>query len=545
MEAKDAFLCHNAMDKRFVQAIAERLEKVGLRVFVDEWDLHAGQPWRDTIGKALESSRTVVIFVGVHGFGRVQKRELDIALSLQEADSGSSAAQSSPTRNDRRVIPVLMPGVDDKSAEEALPPFLRILHRVSITSSEPTAIAFKAQVDELARAIRDELPTRRPLPSSKESSSSANRNDAHGSMVRRFVASAVNNNVVIAMGHAWSNSHGLHRANDELAVVARGVLNQLEIQGPSFEVMPSLDEVASCYSVPNGDDSLASLVRRILSESHPNQPSEDEWRWLTDLLDHLMARRQVDNVRSATDQPMLISSSLGLAPEAALLRAGIPFVRVVPRIKRGPKGLDIHLELCDCTSNRPPAIQADWFAHARTVLGAATKLEHAPPQQDSGASVSLSQRLSQLEGAKGSKSVVLVKFLGSVDVVGSCILSRDNLLVFAEAHAKGSELTTLIRTNLSSRPCLVAGYRRLDPDFIALTHAFLRDSFLHSNDCPRLMISAPANDADCGEESCFVSDHFESRNLAVLDSVHGLGIQTAETPLGAMLKRLSTQLQSA
>ena len=113
----DVFLSHNKADQAAVERLAHRLEKSGLKVWLDHWNLLPGDPWQDEIEEALDRSRTVAVFVGPSGIGGWHNEEMRSALETRVVD-----------RN-RRVIPVLLPGAVEPD-KGGLPRFLRRLHWV-------------------------------------------------------------------------------------------------------------------------------------------------------------------------------------------------------------------------------------------------------------------------------------------------------------------------------------------------------------------------------------------------------------------------------
>ena len=72
----DVFLCHNNKDKDEVRKIREALEQQKIRCFLDE-DLDGGELWRQITARAMRNSRYVVIFVGSHGLGQYQRKEIE------------------------------------------------------------------------------------------------------------------------------------------------------------------------------------------------------------------------------------------------------------------------------------------------------------------------------------------------------------------------------------------------------------------------------------------------------------------------------------
>src|SRR5579871_219138 len=93
----DVFLCHSSADKEAVEHIATRLEKEGISVWLDSFNLIAGERFTPKIEAALTSCNTIAVFVGPMGRGPYQNEEFDYAVNVR----GTQGA---------RVIPVLLPG---------------------------------------------------------------------------------------------------------------------------------------------------------------------------------------------------------------------------------------------------------------------------------------------------------------------------------------------------------------------------------------------------------------------------------------------------
>lgn len=97
----DCFLSHNHKDKPLVRRIAKRLEKYGLKPWLDEEELRPGFPFQDGLQEAMRSTRAAMVFLSGHGVGPWQRQEIRVLLSLM-IESG------------RPVIPVLLPGAPEK-----------------------------------------------------------------------------------------------------------------------------------------------------------------------------------------------------------------------------------------------------------------------------------------------------------------------------------------------------------------------------------------------------------------------------------------------
>jgi hypothetical protein len=75
---------------------AEALCARGLKVWLDEWELIPGQPWREALEEVIETTRCTAVLVGKDGLGPWQDAEMDGCLSEF-------------VKRKLRVIPVLLP----------------------------------------------------------------------------------------------------------------------------------------------------------------------------------------------------------------------------------------------------------------------------------------------------------------------------------------------------------------------------------------------------------------------------------------------------
>jgi tetratricopeptide (TPR) repeat protein len=138
----DAFLSYNRSDFAAVAAIARALrEKAQLRIFLDKWCLIPGDPWQDEIERALDRSATCVVFIGPHGVSPWGHLEMRTAIDLRIKQAML------------RVIPVLLPGVEDRQVEQ-LPIFLRSLNWVDFRNGLDDGHAY----DELRAGIGGYAP---------------------------------------------------------------------------------------------------------------------------------------------------------------------------------------------------------------------------------------------------------------------------------------------------------------------------------------------------------------------------------------------------
>jgi hypothetical protein len=138
----DVFLAHNSQDKPQVRAIANKLKRRGLKVWLDEEQILPGTVFQDVIQQALQNVRCAAIFIGSGGLGKWQILE-SRSLLTRFVDA------------DIPVIPVLLPGV------EGIPEHLLFLQELNYVKFENGINDFEA-LDKLESGIRQK-PVRSPL----------------------------------------------------------------------------------------------------------------------------------------------------------------------------------------------------------------------------------------------------------------------------------------------------------------------------------------------------------------------------------------------
>jgi class 3 adenylate cyclase len=72
----DVFLSYNSSDRAEVLRIGEMLKGVGIRPWLDVWDLVPGKPWQDQLEQAIDKVRTAAVCVGASGMGPWQDAEM-------------------------------------------------------------------------------------------------------------------------------------------------------------------------------------------------------------------------------------------------------------------------------------------------------------------------------------------------------------------------------------------------------------------------------------------------------------------------------------
>lgn len=103
----DVFLSHNEKDKPRVQPLAERLKAAGVRVWLDEWVIKAGDIIALKVDEGLKQSRVLLLCISPAALA-----------SGWVALERSTAVHRDPANAGRRFIPLL-------SGDCALPDTLR------------------------------------------------------------------------------------------------------------------------------------------------------------------------------------------------------------------------------------------------------------------------------------------------------------------------------------------------------------------------------------------------------------------------------------
>jgi hypothetical protein len=101
----DVFLAHNSNDKILVEEIADSLKEFGLRPWLDKNEILGGDLILDEIQRAIRDSKCAAFFVGVNGLGQWQKEEKRDLIRRS-------------IRQGFRVIPILLPGIEETILEE-------------------------------------------------------------------------------------------------------------------------------------------------------------------------------------------------------------------------------------------------------------------------------------------------------------------------------------------------------------------------------------------------------------------------------------------
>ena len=129
----DVFLSHNQADKPRVRRLAERLKAAGVRVWLDEWAIQAGDIIALKVDEGLEQSRVLLLCISPAALA-----------SGWVALERSTAVHRDPANAGRRFIPLLL-------GDCALPDTLRRYKVVDFREESEAAFA------EVLATLRDML----------------------------------------------------------------------------------------------------------------------------------------------------------------------------------------------------------------------------------------------------------------------------------------------------------------------------------------------------------------------------------------------------
>ncbi|MGO8673144.1 MAG: toll/interleukin-1 receptor domain-containing protein [Capsulimonadaceae bacterium] len=130
----DAFISYSSGDRVEVQRVHDALSKRGLRIWMDQYDIPLGQPFRRHIESILGDVKAVVVCVGANALGPWQSAEVDIAVDRQ-------------ARGRCITIPLCLSGV----ALTELPLLLARLNGCKLSGGPEDEAVF----DRVAKAIRN------------------------------------------------------------------------------------------------------------------------------------------------------------------------------------------------------------------------------------------------------------------------------------------------------------------------------------------------------------------------------------------------------
>ncbi len=468
----DAFLSHNSADKEIVRTLAEKLRADGLGVWFDEWELRPGATWQSGIEQGLKQSRATAVFIGPHDLGKWETPEMQVALDLQ-------AKRSYP------VIPVLLPGITDE-IKAGIPLLLQRFTWVDFTRGADDAKA----LDQLIWAITGKKPERQqPEPAAPALPASAMN---QGTQLEEAVANLVQRlrkgNATFFLG--WGvEAAGPARTHE----IARALLLELQLIGREDTPLLPLDLAGLYYAIGKNDDSFLEdkVTELLLARTEATTSTHENLVKLLQLLQQRGTRR----VRRHVPQ-LIVTTSPDVLMERALLRAGMPFARLVQHRSAQQITInhyrqvelqgDLILVQDEAESRKPYQARRDNLQELDDIIAQAGEqvIRYKPA----------SGRENQLNelSLETLTEPILYKFLGSQDVTNSCVLSTSQYFEFAQHALQRRCIPEQLSDIIANHPAVLLGCGYLDPDFRLLCQLLLRKQLeVETNGALRYALQLP------------------------------------------------------
>jgi hypothetical protein len=426
----DVFLSYNSRNRVFVGQLYAELLKRGLQPWFDVKEMDAGDTVLEKIDEGIKGSRTIAVLFGAEGFGQYHKHE-------------QYAAVTRAVTRGVRVIPVLLPGFAD--ADDELPSFLAAKIRVEFArdASDEAALA------QLIRSVLKDAPVKPPVPPiigdpsviapPKPQKDTDRAVTELASTVKRF------GTLTIFVG-AGSGELRPYQ-------IARQLLTDLHVIPPGYgALVPSMQVAGSYYEIGNGATSLETFVVDLVSkQTREQQPRLHSL--IATLVEQLRTLAASRRGRQETEPALIVTTSIDLLLERALLRAGIPFTRIVQewadaeitvnryddvKLQGGQLTISAENETrtfpLDDVDSLDEAIQSI----GQTVISAknSTSSTMRHPIRE--------LAFKQFQTAGEPAGPILYKYHGSQDVPGSCALSTDQYFRLGDRRAIPEALIQMI-----------------------------------------------------------------------------------------------------
>jgi TIR domain/SIR2-like domain len=451
-QSYDTFISYRSADQEAVSPVVSALKDQGIVVWYDDDQIEPGSAVIERIEEGLGSSKSVVLFVGRTGFGGWQDLEYGGALERAVYEG-------------LRLIPVLLPGVSEKD----LPLTMKRLKRIEF-DSYPTVERSKV-IDRLIWGITGRRPASASALAPLEPENRAQLDEVEEALAT-LTALLRSGNITLFVGRSVGADPLLPSAYR----MTRRLLAELQLleAESTAHVLPHLDMVASLFADRRGEALLDLRLTEFLTTS--GSTVSDLCRQVAEFVRRLVARSAA--LPGGLPQ-MIVTTSLDLMLERALLSAGIPFTRIVQH--RSGRSIDIN-EYRGVALRAPDrlAVQPATGAPFEVALNnlpavdrfIATHGRRRVEWRDSTGGVGGNNPLQSLS-LEGLVEPILYKYHGSQDL-RSCAVSREQYLEFACSAT--AAIPTQITKILANTPLLFLGYSLLDPDLRFTYYTLLRQS---------------------------------------------------------------------
>lgn len=482
----DVFLSYRSADIDPVRRVAEVLRSKQLRVWWDQWEVPPGADFQTALWNGLRKSWATAVFVGPSTVSGWQDREVKEAINAQ-------------VKSGKPVLPVFLPGIPNPDAVDL--EFLGLNSRVVFggTLDDSTVI------DRMVWGITGVNPNRE-VPRAEPRRDEAQDGAAASQAISDLASWLKTDNVTFFVGpSATGETQANPPRNWEIAL--RLLRDIKVIDGDQVQLLPSMDIAATLYGIAESDPVLESRVVDMIQSRSSKVPVPQAR--LGELM-ALLATRTIPRGKKPQKQ-LLLTMNIDLMMERALLGAGVGFTRVVQHKSErklyvtsfhgeafkgaGPERIDELIERTEPTTRLPDEV-------AGIVL----------------------------------QEPILFKLRGSLDIVGSCALTRPQLLAQARMVIADRLIPAELQKIAANTPIVFLGVGVLDPEFQYMSHTVLFGVW-ESDHRKHLVQLAPGQDPE---------DLFRRVEAGLWskmkDSALRRNLATIEEPCGRFLDRLTGAL---
>lgn len=448
----DVFISYNSEDREPVRQITGKLGQLGVKCWFDVEQPPDQAGFRKWLEGALERSGAVAVFCGPSGVGKYQEAEVDVAIDQQ-------------LRDQRRVVPVLLPGAPDP---QELSPFLR----------RNTVVEFRAGPDDqgalerlyesiMGRPVRAESP----VPSATPRSSGSNEVGITVEDLAKALRSG-SRSVTYFLGDRSSQSDP---DTPSLAWdLAQQLLQELDLIDAGYDkLLPPLHTAGIYYSIREGPDGLENKVGQYVREHSGSVPTlfRRLARLLAIVAERRATQRHADALLSAqaSDPQLIVTTTLDAMLERELLSKALPFTRIV----QSRDGSRVTTHYKEVTKLAKESIRVRYGSGRESKplnLGRTSELDEAVTAAAERVTAKGNDPLSLAECAP----LIVYKYLGSADVKGSCTISTDHMFSTLQGGVRVPETLTSI---IGQSHSLFLGCGLLDTGIRHLYYNVLRKAF--------------------------------------------------------------------
>lgn len=524
--AFDVFISYNSKDRPLVKRLVRKLENQRVRVWYDEDQVRPGMPMVPLLEQGLEQSRTLAVIIGRQGFGPYHLAEREVA-SLLSIEQG------------RPCVPVILPDTPPDVVAK-LPLFLRRTGYVYFEGDLDHAEAWR----KLMWGITGELARPRKRAKGPKQHERRTATSTHDEMILAVekLERAVRASRSLTFVLGARSSFGGRELSPCFSEVSRGLLLDLKLIDDSptrHRFLPSLDTVASLYSVERGIDGLEQRIARLMASGECHSTTLHET--LANLIGGIQRSRLLTRkIRAAPEPQLIASTSIDIACERALLRAGVSFTRIVQH----RSGLALTLNTYRGVRRDGNSIRLTGDDGQEVVISGDDHealddliATSSPRRIDASADPTKASDVHPIADLllTGLPDPYLYKYHGSQDVRDSCALATDHYLRLATRPLIPNQILQIMRASA----LVVLGCGLLDADVRHLQEMLLRRAYQGNTEPARFAIVRPPEDEPDDPYRRLEAGIWENLKQAALRE---MGITLLAGDSQAFLNLLSSQL---